>query len=170
MRFLIDGGDLAYGEAAGVVLDVCVKPMPKLCTLVAYYPDAVPAQLGAGYPPSLDVMVHFAGARQLKAPKFKVYSYPEAEVDLEEYDKVAAGLAWSRTLAAVRRGFGIEVDLEEVWEEHVAREFSVLGPGFGVRRFWELMNIHGQSSLLIRTLMRQWRRWSQNRMSIISRL
>jgi len=45
-----------------------------------------------------------------------------AETDLEEFDKVAAGLAWTRSLAAVRRGFEIEVDLEGVWEEHVGRE------------------------------------------------
>lgn len=61
--------------------------------------------------------------------KFHSYSYPEAqpgfaEVDLEEYDQVSASLAWTRTLAAVRKGFEIEVDLEKVWEEHIARKFS----------------------------------------------
>ena len=110
-----------------MVLDACIKPMPKLCTLVAYYPETLP-KLAAGYPPSLDVVVHLAGT-QPKSQKYKSYSYPEAEpgfaeVDLEEYDPVAAGLAWTRTLAAVRKGFGIEVDLEKVWEEHVACEFS----------------------------------------------
>ena len=74
--------------------------------------------------------MHVAGA-QPKAQKYKTYSYPEVEVgfaerDLEEFDKVAAGLAWTRSLAAVRRGFEIEVDLEGVWEEHVGREFFVL--------------------------------------------
>ena len=59
--------------------------------------------------------------------KFHSYSYPEvqpgfAEVDLEEYDQVSASLAWTRTLAAVRKGFEINVDLEKVWEEHIARE------------------------------------------------
>lgn len=107
------------------MLDLCVKPMPKLCTLVAYYPDVLPAP-AAGFPPSLNVVVHLAG-EQRKIHKYRSYSYPEAEVgfaegDLEDYDKVSAGLAWSRTLAAVRKGFEIEVDLEKVWEEHVERE------------------------------------------------
>lgn len=133
--FLVGG--VAYGEAASVVLDVCIKPMPKLCTLVAYYPDVLPAP-AAGYPPSLNVVVHLAGTQPV-TQTCKSYSYPEAEpgfaeLDLEEYDKVAAGLAWTRTLAAVRKGFEIEVDLERVWEEHVACGFCVgafLGP-FGV--------------------------------------
>ncbi len=119
-----------------MVLDVCVKPMPKLCTLVAYYPDVLPKP-AAGYPSSLNVVVHLAGA-QPTTQKYKAYSYPEAEagfaeVDLEEFDKVAAGLAWTRTLAAVRRGFEIEVDLEGVWEEHVAGGFSFGACGVVVR-------------------------------------
>lgn len=37
---------------------------------------------------------------------------------------MSAGLAWTRTLAAVRKGFEIDVDLEKVWEKHIARKFS----------------------------------------------
>ena len=63
------------------------------------------------------------------APKYKNYAYPSlqpgfAEADLEVYDKVASGLAWSRTLGAVRKAFEIEVDLERVWEEHVDCEWG----------------------------------------------
>lgn len=117
----------AYGESATVALDACIKPMPKLCTLVAYYPDRIPSP-AAGFPPSLHVLVHMAGSQGM-GTKFHSYSYPEAqpgfsEVDLEEYDQVSASLAWTRTLAAVRKGFEIEVDLEKVWEEHIARKFS----------------------------------------------
>jgi len=55
--------------------------------------------------------------------------YPDAsagfaEANCDEYDKVSASLAWSRTLGAVRRAFGIQVDLEEVWENHLALEFA----------------------------------------------
>ena len=49
-----------------------------------------------------------------------------AEGDLEEFDKVSAGLAWTRSLAAVRKGLGVDVDLEGVWEEHVGCEYSSL--------------------------------------------
>ena len=115
----------AYGEAASVVLDLAQKPMPKLCALVAYYPDMLPNPAN-GFPPSLNVCVHLA-ASQGMAPRYKSYVYPLAEpgfaeADLEEYDKVSAGLAWTRTLAAVRRGFEMVVDLEAVREEHVAAE------------------------------------------------
>lgn len=44
-----------------------------------------------------------------------------AEHDLDEYDKVAERLAWSRSLDIVRKGFGVEVELEKVWENHLDR-------------------------------------------------
>ncbi|KAL9600729.1 MAG: hypothetical protein Q9219_002970 [cf. Caloplaca sp. 3 TL-2023] len=117
---------VAYGEAAEVVLETALKPMPKLCALVAYYPNRLPPP-GAGYPPSLRVQVHLAG-NQAEAPKFNSYSYPEAEAgfaenDLEQFDKVSAGLAWSRSLELLRKGFELEVDLESIREEHSQLEF-----------------------------------------------
>ncbi|MCJ1439105.1 hypothetical protein MMC27_008496 [Xylographa pallens] len=48
-----------------------------------------------------------------------------AEVGRETYDKASAGLAWSRTLGVIRSAFGIQVDLEEVWEDHLALEFAI---------------------------------------------
>ena len=117
---------VAYGEAASVVLDMAVMPMPKLCALIAYYPEApVPS---AGFPTSLNVAIHFAGP-QSKAPNCRCYSYPGvesgfAEEDLEQYDKISASLAWSRSLAALRKGFEIEVDIEKIWDDHMAREWS----------------------------------------------
>lgn len=113
----------AYGEAASIILALAQKPMPKLCALVAYYPDVLPNP-AAGFPPSLNVCIHFAGSHRTVA-KYKSYAYPQAEsgfaeADLNEYDKVSAGLAWTRTLGTVRKGFEMEVDLEAVWEEHTA--------------------------------------------------
>ncbi|KAA6413014.1 MAG: hypothetical protein FRX48_02757 [Lasallia pustulata] len=119
---------VAYGEAATVALGVCRSPMAKLCALVAYYPTELPV-VTTGFPPSLTVAVHLTES-QPKAPKTygSTYRYPHAEEgfaenDLETYEKVAASLAWSRSLAAVRKGFDVEVDLEKVWEEHLALEF-----------------------------------------------
>ena len=43
-------------------------------------------------------------------------------MDIEEYDKVNANLAWGRTLGALRDGFKIKVDLESVVDEHNLRE------------------------------------------------
>lgn len=117
---------VAYGEAASVVLDVAVMPVPKLCALVAYYPEKVPAP-SAGFPTSHNVAIHFAGPPS-STPSCRCYSYPDveagfAEEDLEQYDKVSASLAWSRSLGVLRKGFEIEVDLEKIWDDHVALEF-----------------------------------------------
>ncbi|PYH47175.1 dienelactone hydrolase [Aspergillus saccharolyticus JOP 1030-1] len=49
-----------------------------------------------------------------------------AESDLEEYDRLASDLAWSRTLQVLRKAFGKDLDLEWRWEEHLeARFFSM---------------------------------------------
>lgn len=47
-----------------------------------------------------------------------------AEHDLEQYDAVADGIAWSRSLDIVRRGFGAEVHLERPWEDNVERNLD----------------------------------------------
>lgn len=46
-----------------------------------------------------------------------------AEHDLEEFNKVASRISWSRSLDTIRKAFKAEVDLEKVWEEHVELEF-----------------------------------------------
>ncbi|KAL0259518.1 hypothetical protein SLS55_005255 [Diplodia seriata] len=46
-----------------------------------------------------------------------------AEHDLEEYDKVADAVAWSRSLDTIRRGFSAELDIETVWEENEEHKF-----------------------------------------------
>jgi hypothetical protein len=46
-----------------------------------------------------------------------------AEYDLAEFDHIAEGLAWSRSLDCVRKAFGTEVDLEKVWDENCNGKF-----------------------------------------------
>lgn len=46
-----------------------------------------------------------------------------AETDLDEYDRLASELAWSRTLQMLRKGFGKDPDIEEKWEEHLEGMF-----------------------------------------------
>ena len=116
----------AFGAAASIVLEICQHPMPKLSALVCYYPTALPSPTSS-FPPKLRVMVHIAGSQEVGAPVYKSYIYSEADpgfagVDFETYDRVAAGLAWSRTLRVLRQGLGIEVDLEETWERHTECE------------------------------------------------
>lgn len=99
--------------------------MPRLSTLIAYYPEKLPAP-GARFPTNLNVVIHLVHP-QSTAPSCRCYSYLGveagfAEENLDQYDKVSASLAWSRSLAALRKGFDIEVNLEKIWDDHVARE------------------------------------------------
>ena len=55
---------------------------------------------------------------------YPTYTYEEgepgfAEHDLDEYERISAELAWSRTLDVLRRAFRRDIDLEKVWEENV---------------------------------------------------
>lgn len=104
-----------------------MKPMPKLCALVAYYPNRLPTSSTA-FPPSLLVQIHIASSQNL-GTRHPSYIYPDtapgfAEHDADQYDKIGSRLAWSRSLSVMRRAFGIGVDLEATWEEHTALEFS----------------------------------------------
>lgn len=56
----------------------------------------------------------------LAYPAF-TYEYAQpgfAEHDMEEYDHLAASIAWTRTVQTLRKGFCRNVDLERRWEEH----------------------------------------------------
>jgi hypothetical protein len=88
-----------------------------------------------------------------------------AEHDLEEFDKVAWGLAWTRSLDAVRKGFRAEVDIERVWDDHVECEFlQVLHiPNLLVTRSRADTGACQWNSYPA-TRTRQWRQWSQGRM------
>ncbi|KAK8028276.1 hypothetical protein PG991_005332 [Apiospora marii] len=64
--------------------------------------------------------------------KYVKYNYPTfsydansgfAEQDLEEYDKISADLAWSRSLATTRRAWRRDVNLERVHEENVQAKY-----------------------------------------------
>ena len=52
-----------------------------------------------------------------------------AENDLEEFDGAAAGVAWTRTVGALREGFGVRVEVEAVRDRFVEGELPVSSPG-----------------------------------------
>ena len=113
----------AYGDAATVALEACLRPMPRICGLVCYYPSKIPVT-STGPPPSLDVLVHVVGQQRSTEP-YHSYHYADdtagfAEANVPAYSKSSAKLAWSRTLALVKKGLGIESSLESIWEEHLA--------------------------------------------------
>jgi len=131
------------------MLEAHLKPnTPRLCAIVAYYPTAIPSP-NTHFPPSVQVLVHLAGAEvgvrrttevlgiqgkrktvrkrvdpgagygQSLKLGYKAYTYSGcepgfAEHDLDEYDAVAEGVAFTRSLTTVRRGFRLEPDIEGV--------------------------------------------------------
>lgn len=118
---------VAFGEAASICIQACIKSVPKLCALVAYYPTTLPTTDDA-FPSSLAVQIHLASSQNFGS-RYPSYTYPDtipgfAEHDSDLYDKVASRLAWSRTLGLMRRAFRIDVDLEAIWENHTALEFA----------------------------------------------
>lgn len=60
------------------------------------------------------------GSLQMAYPSYAYNATPGfAEHDLDEFDRVSAELAWSRSLAVARRAFRRDVDLESVLEKNV---------------------------------------------------
>jgi carboxymethylenebutenolidase len=62
-------------------------------------------------------------------PDAAVYLYPGVargfdRPDKRDYDKQAAGLAHSRSIALLRRAIGPHYDLEKLWEMHTSCEFA----------------------------------------------
>jgi hypothetical protein len=101
--------------------------MSKLVALAAYYPPYLP-HTTTSFPPSLDVVIHIAGSQPMTT-RHPSHTYPGtspgfAESDLDEYDKSAARLAWSRTLGMMRRAFAMYADLEPIWDRHMELEFA----------------------------------------------
>ncbi|KAL2832488.1 hypothetical protein BDW59DRAFT_105571 [Aspergillus cavernicola] len=52
-----------------------------------------------------------------------------AEQDLDEYHRLAADLAFSRTLEIMRKAYGQNVDLEKPWEDHLQGKFFSMNLG-----------------------------------------
>jgi carboxymethylenebutenolidase len=113
---------VCYGEAASLVLKTSTKPMPKLCSIIAFYPTVLPTPKQK-YPSLLQVQVHVAGLSQV-SPRpemcdWKLYRYEKsktgfADPSAKEYSEVDANLAWSRSLGTVRKAFKKDVDLEPI--------------------------------------------------------
>lgn len=121
----------AYGDAATAALEACTKPIYKMKALVCYYPSAYPPAR-VGFPPNLKVLLHLASDSPGPPIPYPTFSYPHAtrgfaEPGSPQYERISADLSWSRTLGVVRKGFGIEQDLESIWENHLARKLPQTG-------------------------------------------
>ncbi|KAK2750637.1 hypothetical protein FQN57_002708 [Myotisia sp. PD_48] len=119
---------VAYGSAASLVLEACTKPMPKLCAVVAYYPTYLPNNT-ANIPTSIEnLIIHLAGSQSFDG-KERCFIYPGSDVgfaqrDSSRYDPVNANIAWGRTLACLKAGFGINSDPEPHWKNHLLMKFT----------------------------------------------
>ncbi|KAI9761678.1 MAG: hypothetical protein M4579_000912 [Chaenotheca gracillima] len=116
---------VAYGAAASDLLKNGGEALQDVCAFVVYYPTE---PIG-GIPSHGLFHAHVVDPPSAQST-FSHHLYVEVEPGFAEresgkFDKIAANLAWSRTLGIVRKGFGIEVDLEKKWEEHLALEFAV---------------------------------------------
>lgn len=97
----------------------------------------------------IDPGIGTGGLLKLNLPS---YTYPDvapgfAEQDLDEYDRVADGLAWSRSLQVARLAFGTEVPIEKTWEENEERGYSFtnLRSGGSLIFFPQISSIPGRS-------------------------
>lgn len=115
---------VAYESAATAALEACVKPHHHMVALIAYYPTRLPAAKTT-FPRQTEYLLHLTAGYETT---LRSYVYPDvqpgfAEADLDEYDRVAADLSWSRTIGTVKKAFKIEVDLEPLWDEYLGLEF-----------------------------------------------
>jgi hypothetical protein len=127
---------IAFGEAATACLDFYSTTQPNVAALIAYYPTAI-TNPALKFPPSLKTITHLA-ASQSFAPAFPSYTYDNvqpgfAEHDLDDYDRTASSLSWSRTLGLLRSALNVSVDLERVWEEHLALQSTSKDPAATLR-------------------------------------
>lgn len=81
------------------------------------------------FPPTLNVQIHLASSQKFgtRHPSYRYDHTHEgfAEHDLEEFDKVASRLAWSRDMTLLHESFDMpQYDLEHIWENHTRLEFE----------------------------------------------
>ncbi|MEO1199698.1 MAG: dienelactone hydrolase family protein [Pseudomonadota bacterium] len=127
------GGMLAYLTAARTDVDVAV----------GYYAVGVENHLDDADQITCPLVLHFAGEDKFCPPeaRTKIYSALEAKPNVqlhlydgqdhafatpgrEHYDKPATMMAYSRSLAALRRELGPIYDLEHLWDMHCYHEFA----------------------------------------------
>ncbi|KAG0635572.1 hypothetical protein HOY80DRAFT_981521 [Tuber brumale] len=122
---------LAFGQSAFHALSLATSSLPSLTAVIAYYPPMLPSA-PRGFHPGIKILVHLPASApfSLSGRRVKVSVYEGVEAGFAEdgdgggnYDKIAADLAYSRSLAVLRETVGPEVDLEGIWDEHMLYEF-----------------------------------------------
>ncbi|KAF3167081.1 hypothetical protein EYR41_002058 [Orbilia oligospora] len=127
---------IAYGAAATLALEYALYPVGNLVALIAYYPTGLPSTFPSDdYPKRIrHIFVHVPDAQPFnyditkKVPLLKYQLYQNTKQGFAEkmtinYNPIAHGLAHTRSLAIVREVLGPNVDLEEIWGEHLLASF-----------------------------------------------
>ena len=128
------GGKLAYLAAAHAGVDCAV----------AYYGVGIEASLEEADNIRVPIVMHFAGADKFVPPEAvakirstfsmrkeaEIYVYPGVDHAFNNpgrasYDKPAAMMAHSRTIALFRRAMGPELDFSALWDKHCEYEFGL---------------------------------------------
>jgi carboxymethylenebutenolidase len=127
------GGKLAYLAAARAGVDAAI----------GYYGVYIEKNLREASKIKGPLLLHFAGNDRFvppavvakiqkslaKLPGFESYVYPGADHafncrERASYDKPAAGMAYSRTIAFLRRNLGPRYNLSDLWDQHTRFEFA----------------------------------------------
>lgn len=138
----VSGGVGVVGYCMGGSLSMVALTSLDVDCGVAYYPVQIDAHLdaiaGAGKP----AVVHIAGEDEYCPPEVqaKIIEALAAPAEVEAYQylgaphpfanpyragfsKPATELAYSRTLAVLRRTLGPRLNLSDLWDQHLAHEF-----------------------------------------------
>ncbi|EPS44068.1 hypothetical protein H072_1976 [Dactylellina haptotyla CBS 200.50] len=126
---------IAFGTAATIALEYAMYPVSNLAALIAYYPTGLPSIFPQEtFPQQIRrILLHLSDAQPFSIGEnscrsLKVRTYQDTKPGFAEkltvhYNSTAANLAYSRTLAALRETIGPDVDLEDIWGEHLLYKF-----------------------------------------------
>ena len=109
-------GALGYG--AGGRLALLAAARSQVDCAVSYFGTGVENLVAELVRAEAPVLLHSTSATLKGRGNVEVYEYPSC-------DKAAAGMAHSRTIALLRRVMGPKYDLNALWEQHLACEFTI---------------------------------------------
>jgi carboxymethylenebutenolidase len=120
-------GGLGFGSGASLLWRAGSEA--GLAVIVGYDPPDIAALLTAGTGDT-PVTLHLAGSEPPPgASDVEIFTYPDAGPGFSakgsrNYNKPAAAMAHTRSVAALRRALGPHYDLAALWEQHCHFEFA----------------------------------------------